>query len=235
MNKIQDNDVVTKTSQYKFWKHKADFAEINRRNFQIRIKEYFSLSTKKVTYLSLLLALEILMTIFSKFVMGLIPVSGFFVIELSFFVILIILLMSNLFYAMLILQAAIWIRLALGSEPVGLIAMTLVDGSYLLIFACLLFICKFLIARFSNDLKGNQKKVLVLTIIIGIVSALFAAAIGLLINYAFILELYGIDKSAKAGFYPIIVSLTFVKFIINLVLYLLTYKVVVTLITIYKI
>ncbi|AUF83670.1 hypothetical protein CXP39_02575 [Mesoplasma syrphidae] len=235
MKNLQDENINIPISQHKFWTHKADFAEITTRTFKIRIKEYFNLSTKKISYLALLLALEILMSIFSKFVMGLVPISGFFVIEVSFFVILIVLLMSNLFYAMIILQIGVWMRLILGSEPVGLIAMAIVDGTYLLFFAMFLFTSKFIIARVSNDIGSNQKKVLILTIFIGIFVALITSALALLINYLFILELYGIDQSIKKTFYPIIVSMTFVKFIINLFLYLSIYKIALTLIKIHKI
>lgn len=129
----------------------------------------------------MILALNIVMTIFSKFVLGLIPAMGFFVIEISFFTVLIFLMISNLFYSLIFLELTVWFRVLLGSEPVGLIAMNITDGIFLIFFAFLIFLFKVIAVRLQ--ITNFFKKLFYFEIIAGLLVILLTSGMAVLMNY----------------------------------------------------
>ncbi|WP_026389694.1 ECF transporter S component [[Acholeplasma] multilocale] len=221
---------------YKLWRHKFDFAEINKRNYHKIIRDYFKLSTKKITVLAMLLAIEVVLTAVTGNIMRLIPLNGFFVIEFSFFMILLILLATNLFYAMLIFLASTWMRMGItGAEPVGLIAMTITDGSFLLLFAFLIFLIKFFLVRTNNTREQNIKFIKYSNIVILFVMVIVVSGIGVLINWTFILSMYGIpDEASGAMLWPIF-GFNILKYSLNAIIYMSMYKAMIGLVNIYKI
>ncbi|AVN63954.1 hypothetical protein CG006_03175 [Mesoplasma florum] len=220
--------------KYKLWNYKYDFSEINLKNWKEVLKDTFKLNTRKIALLSMLFAIEILMTIISKVVMGLaIPmIVGVYTIEISFFVILIIYLCSNYIYASILSITAIWFRLLLGSEPIGLLSMMISDTAFLTIFAISFFILKkFIFLRFKFK---NQIKILVLLICLaGLISMVGSGFISMLCNDKFIFEMYYLSDDGS-GYWKMLLwvgfGVTLAKYSINILLFVSTLKVLLILI-----
>lgn len=214
------------------WNYKSDLAEINAKNYRLVFQDYFRLSTKKITILAMILALNIVMTIFSKFVLGLIPVMGFFVIEISFFTVLIFLMISNLFYSLIFLELTVWFRVLLGSEPVGLIAMNITDGIFLIFFAFLIFLFKVIAVRLQ--ITNFFKKLFYFEIIAGLLVILLTSGMAVLMNYWFILKLYGVHQDQIKGYLPLIFAFNILKYFINVLIYFGVYQPLMVLIKRYQ-
>ncbi|AVP49258.1 ECF transporter S component [Williamsoniiplasma luminosum] len=214
------------------WGNKFDTSEINRRNRKIIIKNYFSLSIKKITLISMMVTLNIVVSAFSKFVIGMVPINGFFVLEVSFFTILIFLLITNLFYTIFFIQMTTWFRVAFGDEWVGLLAMDLIDSYFIIIFAFILFIVKYLMVKFKTPNILN--KVFWLQIPIFIIVILLTAGFGTLLNWGFLLTIYGMPEQTQIGYLPIIFGLNIAKYSINVLIFMLLYKPVLILIKNYQ-
>lgn len=204
--------------------YKTDLAEINRFNYRILLRDYFRLTTKKITLMAMLLALNFVLTIFSKYVLGLAPIAGFFVLEISFVTILMFALINNFFYSFIFLEITIWLRLALGSEPIGLLAMNLVDGFFLIIFCFAVFCFKRIMVQKQSS--NWMKKLFVFEIIMLSVITLLTSAVAVLLNYSFLLQLYFPQWTKKEilTLLPIIFSLNIAKYFLNVFLYSLTFK-----------
>ncbi|AAT75934.1 putative permease [Mesoplasma florum L1] len=220
--------------KYKLWNYKYDFSEINLKNWKEVLKDTFKLNTRKIALLSMLFAIEILMTIISKVIMGLaIPmIVGVYTIEISFFVILIIYLCSNYIYASILSITAIWFRLLLGSEPVGLLSMMISDTAFLTIFAVLFFILKkFIFLKFKFK---NQIKILIALICFaGLISMIGSGFISMLCNDKFIFEMYYLSDDGS-GYWKMLLwvgfGVTLAKYSINILLFASTLKVLLILI-----
>ncbi|AVN65299.1 hypothetical protein CG002_02965 [Mesoplasma florum] len=220
--------------KYKLWNYKYDFSEINLKNWKEVLKDTFKLNTRKIALLSMLFAIEILMTIISKVIMGLaVPmIVGVYTIEISFFVILIIYLCSNYIYASILSITAIWFRLLLGSEPVGLLSMMISDTAFLTIFAVLFFILKkFIFLKFKFK---NQIKILIALICFaGLISMIGSGFISMLCNDKFIFEMYYLSDDGS-GYWKMLLwvgfGVTLAKYSINILLFASTLKVLLILI-----
>ncbi|ATQ35755.1 hypothetical protein MENTO_v1c06230 [Mesoplasma entomophilum] len=215
--------------KYKIWNYKYDFAEINFKNWKEVFHDTFRLNIRKLALLSMLFAFEILMTIISKIIMGIaIPmIVGVYTIEISFFVILIIYLCSNYLYASILSISAIWFRLLLGSEPIGLLSMMISDMVFLTIFAIVFFFLKkFILLRFEFK---NQIKVFAYLISIGGLISMFASGfISMLCNDTFIFNMYYLSDS-DSGYWNMLLwvgfGVTLAKYVINIILFISTIKV----------
>ncbi|AGY41690.1 Substrate-specific component RibU of riboflavin ECF transporter [Mesoplasma florum W37] len=220
--------------KYKLWNYKYDFSEINLKNWKEVLKDTFKLNTRKIALLSMLFAIEILITIISKVIMGLaIPmIVGVYTIEISFFVILIIYLCSNYIYASILSITAIWFRLLLGSEPVGLLSMMISDTAFLTIFAVLFFILKkFIFLKFK--FKNQIKILIVLICFAGLISMIGSGFISMLCNDKFIFEMYYLSDDGS-GYWKMLLwvgfGVTLAKYSINILLFASTLKVLLILI-----
>lgn len=203
----------------KFWKHKYDFSEINSENYKKVIKQYFNLNIKKITILSMLFAVEIVMVVVSKFVMGNFLILGVFAIEISFFPIFCILIVSNVFYTSVLSLIAIWFRLGLGSEPIGLLSMTITDESFIFSFSLFFFILKkCFLFKFENK---NFVYCLLMSLSV-VVASIISGAIAFICNYYFIFDLYKVPPASLllwVGF-----GVTIIKFILNFVIFMSFWK-----------
>ncbi|ATZ18267.1 ECF transporter S component [Mesoplasma melaleucae] len=215
--------------KYRLWNYKYDFAEINLKNWKEVFKDTFKLNIRKIALLSMLFAIEIIMTIISKVIMGIaIPmIVGVYTIEISFFVILIIYLCSNYIYASILSISAIWFRLLLGSEPIGLLSMMISDMFFLTIFAIVLFILKkFILFKFNFK---NQITILIYLICIaGLISMIGSGFISMLCNDKFIFNMYYLHDDGS-GYWTMLLwvgfGVTIAKYIINILLFISTIKV----------
>ncbi|AUB31372.1 ECF transporter S component [Spiroplasma floricola] len=227
-------------NEYGFWNHKYDFAEINKYNWRLVLKDNFQLNIKKITLLSMLFAFEVLLTIFSKYVLGGLLIMGFYSIEVSFFGILFIYLSSNIVYSAIIniLVNSMRIVLPLGSDPIGVVAMTLSDLSFLIAFAVVFFFLKrSLLFRVKENNK--MKYYLWMIVISGILATLISASLSLLYNQTFIFEWYRTlypalipEKNSTLWFSIMFVGfgVTIAKFFCNLLLFVISVKILVNLI-----
>ncbi|ATZ21113.1 ECF transporter S component [Mesoplasma coleopterae] len=215
--------------KYKIWNYKYDFAEINFKNWKEVFSDTFRLNIRKVALLSMLFAFEILMTIISKIIMGIaIPmIVGVYTIEISFFVILIIYLCSNYLYASILSISAIWFRLLLGSEPIGLLSMMISDMVFLTIFAIVLFFLKKLILlRF--EFKNQIRVFAYLICVAGFISMLVSGFISMLCNDSFIFNMYYLSDN-DSGYWNMLLwvgfGVTLAKYVINIILFISTIKI----------
>ncbi|ASZ09342.1 hypothetical protein CK556_03230 [Mesoplasma chauliocola] len=219
---------------YKMWSHKYDFAEINTKNYKDVLKDTFKMSIRKIALLSMLFAIEIVMTIISKVVMGIaIPmIVGVYTIEISFFVILIIYIASNYLYASIIMVCSIWFRLLLGSEPIGLLSMMISDLVFLTSFAIIIFFLKrFILFKFK--FKNKNLIFLFLIIFTSIISMLVSGFISMLCNDSFIFAMYWLQND-NSGYWEMLLwvgfGVTIAKYVVNLILFISVFKVITILI-----
>ncbi|WP_100679739.1 ECF transporter S component [Mesoplasma tabanidae] len=215
--------------KYKLWNYKYDFAEINFKNWKEVFRDTFRLNTRKVALLSMLFTLEILMTIISKVVMGIaIPmIAGVYTIEISFFIILVIYLCSNYIYASILSIGAIWFRLLLGSEPIGLLSMMISDMTFLTLFAIIFFILKKLILL-KTEFKNQIKIFIFLVCLAGLVSMVGSGFISMICNDKFIFNMYYLSNDGS-GYWEMLLwvgfGVTLAKYIINIILFISTIKI----------
>ncbi|ATZ16576.1 hypothetical protein JN01_0213 [Entomoplasma freundtii] len=228
---MQKKKTPLKSRHNYFWGYKTDFSEINHRNASLIWHDYFHLTTKKIVLMALMLALNIIMTIFSKYVLGLAPIGGFFVIEISFFTVLLFLMMTNFFYTFIFFEITVWFRFLLGSEPIGLIAMNLIDGFFLVFFALSVFLFKKWEVTFQ--VKNHLKKLFIFEIVAFIIISIITAGFAVLMNWAFLLNWYLVPTSK--GLLAMIFGLNIAKSAINGVLYFALYNVLIVLLKHYQI
>lgn len=221
----------SKSNHNYFWGYKTDLSELNFRNAHLIWRDYFKLTTKKIVLMALMLALNIVVTIFSRYVLGLIPIAGFFVIEISFFTVLLFLMMTNFFYTFIFLEITVWFRFLLGSEPIGLIAMNLTDGFFLIFFALSIFLFKMWLVRFQ--IKNRFKKLFIFEIVAYCVITVLTAAFAVLMNWAFLLDLYFVPVTKSI--LGLIFGLNIAKSAINGVFYFVLYNVCIILLKRYRI
>lgn len=220
--------------KYKLWSYKYDFAEINSKNWKSVMKDTFKLNARRIALLAMLYAIEIIMTIISKFVMGMaIPmILGVYSIEISFFVILIIYLCSNYLYASFLSITAIWFRFLLGSEPIGLLSMMISDMVFLTIFVLVLFpLKKFVLFKFN--FKNQIRTLVYLICISGLISMIGSGFISMLCNDKFIFGMYYLSDDGS-GYWNILLwagfGVTIVKYVINILLFIFTIKILLILV-----
>lgn len=216
-------------------KFSQDFKEFNDYILNLPKRNYFYLSIKNIVLMGMFLSLNIVLTLFSHYVFGLIPILGFFVIEISFVSILAFALINNFFYTLIFLEITIWLRLILGSEIIGLIAMNLFDGLFLIIFVFANYIFKKIIK--NKPVKNWINNFFVYEIVISIFIILIVSGIAILVNYQFLMPIYFpmIEKNKTLKLLPIIFGLNVLKYTINYVFYLMTFKSLIKLMSIYKI
>ncbi|AXK51424.1 hypothetical protein [Spiroplasma alleghenense] len=189
---------------------------------KINWNKYFKLTSLRVSFLALILALNIVLAVFSKFVLGLIqiPPVTFLVLELTLITYFILLYVINLFYTIVFIFLATWMRFFIGDEPIGMLAMNLIDIVSVLTF----WIVNFLVYKLVIGYIKTQKQHLITLYIsqgtAGLFAAFAAAGFGVLINWAFLLKLYGVPEESRDYLLIPILIFNFVKIVINLIIYL---------------
>jgi riboflavin transporter FmnP len=193
-----------------------------------QLKKYFSFTTYRITLLSVMIALNIVMAVFSKFVMGLIPIFDFLVVEVTFFVYLIVAFSINTFYSAIMIVICTWIRLPiLDDEWVGLIAMTLSDEFQLIFIMIFVFLFMKII-----KIDDFQKKVFVVYIISILLAILLNSALNDAWNYWLTLPLYkkmyGLDLSSVMSEYlAVVFGFNILKYSINCIIFLMLLKILI--------
>ncbi|ATZ18844.1 hypothetical protein ESOMN_v1c04620 [Williamsoniiplasma somnilux] len=222
---------------YRIWSHKYDLSEINKKNYKHVLKEYFALKTSRITILAMLLALNVIFTLISKFLLGMLPIAGFLVVEITFFTILLTQLITNFFYSLIFLELTVWMRMMFtGTTPVELIAMNLVDGFFLIVFTLLIFLTKlFLVQKQLFKESKNFKIIVLIYVIASVIVVLLTAAFAVWMNDAFLLDMYGVDDSFKTStMYWTIFGFNILKYSVNVIIFLMLYKVTIILINRYR-
>ncbi|AGR41952.1 ECF transporter S component [Spiroplasma diminutum] len=176
---------------YGFWSHKYDFSEINKYNWKLVFKDTFGLDIKRISLLSMLFALEIVITIISKYLMGALTIFQFYTVEFSLIGILFIYLSTNWLYASIICIFSNFLRVILPapSDFIGVLAMTLSDISFLITFAIVFLILKKIIL--FKVKKDNQIRWYITIIVLsGIIAMISSAFLSMLANHYFIFDMY---------------------------------------------
>lgn len=192
-------------------------------------KLIFKLNTQKIIYISMLLTIYGILSVFAKLLP---PIFlGILKIEFTDFIFLFALDIVNWFYSFILIIITTWSRfLYLPEEPVGLTALMLSDIVMLIFFILLRYI--FTIILFSSFKKKSKKvKTLSINIIAVILTTILTSLTMVLFNYLFILKWYAylgyiplekVDKY-KSQLAAIFLPFNLIKFSINSFLYILTF------------
>ncbi|AKU80112.1 hypothetical protein [Spiroplasma turonicum] len=150
-----------------------------------KIKKYFTLSTKKITYLSLLLAINVTISLVCFLVFAKVAFLGFLRIELSFISYLICYRLVNSFYASILIFIGTWIRFGwIDNDFVGLISLNISDLLALIIYI-------FFHHIFTKVLKVDKKlHFYMLNILSFILCIISVGLINIILNFAFLLPMY---------------------------------------------
>ncbi|AUM62488.1 ECF transporter S component [Spiroplasma monobiae] len=225
--------------QYGFWSHKYDFAEINKYNWRLVLKDSYKLDIKKIAFISLLLAFEIVLTIINKYTFGLLLIMNTYTIEMSFFGIMFAYISTNLTYASIICIVSNSIRIVVpgGSDWVGVLAMTLADITFLIVFSItFFFLKKYWLLKVKSENK--IKYYLGIVIISGILSIFLTGVFTMSYNDIFVFDLYiliypdyeKILKESWLLFLLVGFGVTLIKYILNLIFLAVSLKILVKLI-----
>ncbi|QHX36486.1 ECF transporter S component [Spiroplasma sp. BIUS-1] len=222
---------------YGFWNHKYDFSELNKYNYKEVLKDTFKLDIKRVSILAMLFALEIVLTVINKYTLGFLTL-GFFTIEVSFVGVLFIYLSSNILYASLLGVLANCLRLALGSDPVGILIMSLLDVTFLIFFATIFFFLKkYWLLKVKS--KNQIKYYIAIIVITGLIATFITSGFALLYNDTFIFEMYRklygdvIPQKNTTEWYSLLLAsmgVTIAKFAFSIILFSFCIKPLVNLI-----
>ncbi|WFQ96364.1 permease [Mycoplasma feriruminatoris] len=189
------------------------------------LRQYFLLSTNKVALLATLLALQILLTLFSKYVMGAIVLfasAPYLKLEINYWVSAVVLTATNLFWSLIFTIASVWMRLLLGSEPVGLLSLMIVDSSAIIGFAIVLYIFKKMFIM-SNKSEVFAKFEVWFVVLASIIATLFGSLCAYISNSSFIFDLYGVPRPFEA-ILVITFSFTVIKLTLNHIIFCVVYK-----------
>ncbi|CBW54611.1 ECF transporter S component [Mycoplasma mycoides] len=189
------------------------------------LRQYFLLSTNKIALLATLLALQILLTLFSKYVMGalvIFPSAPYLKLEINYWVSTVVLTATNLFWSLIFTVASVWMRLLLGSEPIGLLSLMLVDSSAIIGFATVFYIVKKMFIE-SNKSETFAKFEILFVVFASVIATLFGGLVAYISNATFIFDLYSIPKP----FGPILAvtfMFTIIKLVVNHAIFCIIYK-----------
>ncbi|EOA07229.1 Hypothetical protein, predicted transmembrane protein [Mycoplasma yeatsii 13926] len=211
------------TTQQQELINKPDLAFITKQNWFSVWKNYFWPSSTRIATLSILLAIEIVCVLFSKYVMGIVRIQGFLVLELNLWVFAVAAVATNFFWSSIFTLSSIWLRFAFGlSEPIGLLSLTFVDFGSIVALSLVLFIVKriYFVSNKYEKYSNHEFKWIV-------IACLAAIAVGSLLagitNYTFILKLYGTPKESIKGFTVLTFGFTILKLTINYAIFLVVY------------
>ncbi|WP_338971706.1 hypothetical protein [Spiroplasma endosymbiont of Panorpa germanica] len=189
---------------------------------KINWNKYFKITSLRVAFLGLLLALNIFLALFSKYVLGLvqIPPVTFLVLELTLITYFICLYVLNLFYTLIFVILASWMRLLIGDEPIGIFAINLIDLVSVLTFWVFNYIFYKVFVKWVKNQKQHLKILYISQGLAGMVCAITGAGFGVLINWAFLLKMYGVPQESRNYLLIPILIFNFVKVVLNTIIFL---------------
>jgi riboflavin transporter FmnP len=183
---------------------------------------YFRIDTKRITILAMMVAMNVVMMFFSKYVLGLIPIYNFLVVEVTFFTYLIMLIVTNEFYTLIIIGICSWLRIpAVNDEWVGVLSMNIIDWVAILIIAAL-YRLLFKALRIDNKTK---KTYVAMSIALGVGTiAIAAVAVGMNVALSLPLynKMYGINFTGHAltVYLAVVFGFNILKFTINSLIFM---------------
>jgi riboflavin transporter FmnP len=174
---------------------------------------YFRIDTKRITILAMMVAMNVVMMFFSKYVLG---------VEVTFFTYLIMLIVTNEFYTLIIIGICSWLRIpAVNDEWVGVLSMNIIDGIAILIIAAL-YRLLFKALRIDNKTK---KTYVAMSIALGVGTiAIAAVAVGMNVALSLPLynKMYGINFTGHAltVYLAVVFGFNILKFTINSLIFM---------------
>ncbi|AKX34453.1 hypothetical protein SLITO_v1c08380 [Spiroplasma litorale] len=161
------------------------FLTTKKQKWKKFVDNYFKLNTKKITYLSLLLAVNVLLSFICFITLSKVAFLGFLRVELSFVTYIVIWKSVNSFYATIMIFLGTWIRFGwIDNDFVGLISLNISD---LLAFWIYLLL-NMLFSRFINHKKKvNFYLMNIASFSLCIVSV---GLINVILNFTFLLPMY---------------------------------------------
>ncbi|WP_339022472.1 hypothetical protein [Spiroplasma endosymbiont of Crioceris asparagi] len=197
--------------------------------FRLKIEKavnYFKPTVSKISDTGLCVALSILFSLFSL-ITKLIPFEGFLVIEINWFIYIYLILRTNLFYTLIGVTAASWLRLAYfpGSEPIGVCVLWLADFVEIILVDML-----FYIILKSKDNKEKKFAFLklrakIMFFILFVVPSAICASIMCMFNYFIFLDIYGVSGLKHSShFFWILTGFIICKYYVNLLIFLATQR-----------
>lgn len=189
---------------------------------RLEIRNYFRLNIFKISLLGMLAALNMILALFSHYVLGLFPVfQDFLKLDIGFFSYLIIWLCVNGFYATVMIFPLTWLRLVYTpGNVVGLLSLNLSDFLIMVVFIGLVFVLKVI----TN--KTSEKWYVFRLTIAGFVATIFASVWNIFANFTFIFRLYG-DVEGNYNTWPMagfLFGFNTIKYGLNFILLIALYK-----------
>jgi len=224
--------------EFKIWTNTYDFCEVNPTNRRKVTKEYFQISTKKITLLGLLFAVNVVFTLISRFLLGAIPgIAGFLTFNITLWTIFVTFMAFNFFYSVIFLELSVWFRVLYDPNIPGLIAINLNDLSFLICLALFSFLLNRLRFHLQKDYSPTKKVWgYFWTLIVSLIMAtLVVSALDVLYNWGFLITIY--NKWYGLAFEPntswLLITIfwfNIVQAIINILIFSAIYKISYTLI-----
>lgn len=196
-----------------------------------KIKKYFALNTFRITFLAVITTMNLIMAVFSKFILHLIPIWEFLTLEVTFFTYLIVAFSVNSFYSVILIVMCSWIRLPmLNDEWVGTLSMMISDilGLVLVMLFYNLFIIIF-------KIENKTKRIYVAFTVASVIAIGINALLNILWNYTFILDLYKkmfgfmVSHEFLPTYFGILFSFNVLKYTINHIIFISLLKVLIIL------
>jgi len=217
---------------FKIWTSHYDFSEIDKNNYKVIFKNYFKLTTKKITLLAMLLVLNLLFNLFSKFLLGSIPgIGGFLTFNITIWTIFIAFIAFNFFYSFLLLEISTWFRLVYDPNIPGILAINLNDLTFLLFLAIFVFVINVIRFRIQKDFSLKKRRITYYwSLLIGLFLAMIVtASFDVLYNWTFMIDLY--NNLFNLSFNPtdpwLLITIfwfNLVQGLLNIVLFSLVFK-----------
>ncbi|QEH61609.1 hypothetical protein SCHIN_v1c04120 [Spiroplasma chinense] len=185
------------------------------------LKQYFSFSTKRITMMAMILVLNIFLSWISVLIFQPFLIGGFLRLEISFLSYLICWRMINGFYAIILVFPATWMRF-IGidptAEPIGIMAMNLSDLFCMSITVLFGWIFR---TKVNMEFKGSMY---IKMIIVALIAIFLTSCWNTLLNYVFILELYGAGALKNTWFMATLFGFNVLKFTMNFGFYLIIHN-----------
>ncbi|AOG60207.1 hypothetical protein SHELI_v1c02520 [Spiroplasma helicoides] len=206
-----------------------DDIEIELSKYKIKnYKSYFKLNPYRVAVLSMILAMNYLLSWISYAALTPLSIIGFLRVELNFLSYLICWKMINGFYALLLVTPGTWIRyLGMNPEPVGSTVMNISDMSVLGVFILISFLL-----NTKAHIKG-KKSFYIKYCSSAFITIVFAGLINIAYNFTFILDWYasytgfnGYVEYKNLWYAGILMGFNVLKYTVNFLLFISIYDVV---------
>ncbi|WHQ36684.1 ECF transporter S component [Spiroplasma sp. SV19] len=203
---------------------------------EIKTKRLFSLDTKKVAAMAIIIALYVLLSWLSKILnLAVFPVAPFLKIELTDFLMLLAVRLVGIIYASILTISVSWLRMAyLGDGPIDAFALMLAD----LIFLIAFWLGDVFLRRGINRLiksKASKKADYLITTGNVILAIIIVSLLMTLFNWLFIYDMYArflnytpeAIQWFKSILVPVIIPFNLLKFTINGAVFIAIYRAII--------